>query len=340
MIHLGRLYGVCYPWPVPRIALVLGAGGIVGHAFHAGVLGGLADATGWDPRDADVVVGTSAGSVVGALVRAGFSAADLYADTRGAPMSPDGARLTNARATGQGPIPKRSDVARNRRPSVPGRNVLTGAARGRVRPGVLAAALMPEGVVSTEYVVAGLRPLFPDGWPRDPFWVNAVHLGDGRRVTFGRSGQPAVDVPTAVAASCAIPSFFEPVAIDGERYVDGGVHSPTNADVLAGDDPYDVVLISSPMSIAGRSVRLSPDEPMRRLARLALTREVRKLRVEGTLVVAFQATVGVAAEMGLNAMDPSRRAPVAQHAYESAIRRLDRADAREARELLMKTRRA
>jgi NTE family protein len=324
---------------VPRIAFVLGAGGIVGHAFHAGVLGGLADATGWDPREADLVVGTSAGAVIGALVRAGFSASDLYADVRDAPMSPDGARLIAARSTGRGPIPNRSEVVRSRRPSVPGRNVLAGAARGRVRPGVLAAALMPEGVVSTEFVAAGLRPLFAGGWPHQPFWVNAVHLGDGRRVTFGRESAPEVDVATAIAASCAIPSFFEPVNIEGERYVDGGVHSPTNADVLAGGDPFDLVLISSPMSIAGRNVRLSPDEPMRRLARLALTREVRKLRAEGTIVVAFQATVTVATEMGLNAMDPSRRAPVARHAYESALRRLDRVDARDARELLMKTRR-
>src|SRR5262245_58017877 len=108
---------------VPRIALVLGAGGVVGHAFHAGVLAAMADSTGWDPRDADVVVGTSAGSVVGALTRAGFSASDLYADARGIPMSPDGERLIAAREKVRGPIPRRSDVARSRRPSVPGRNV-------------------------------------------------------------------------------------------------------------------------------------------------------------------------------------------------------------------------
>ena len=57
-----------------RIGLVLGAGGAVGHAFHAGVLAALADETGWDAREAEVVVGTSAGSVVGALLRAGMSA--------------------------------------------------------------------------------------------------------------------------------------------------------------------------------------------------------------------------------------------------------------------------
>ena len=54
-----------------RIGLVLGAGGVIGHAFHAGVLAALADDTGWDPRRADVIVGTSAGSIAGALLRAG-----------------------------------------------------------------------------------------------------------------------------------------------------------------------------------------------------------------------------------------------------------------------------
>ncbi len=71
-----------------RIGLVLGAGGVVGHAYHAGVLDGLAEATGWDPREAEVIVGTSAGSVVGALLRAGFSAHDLAARSTGDPVSP------------------------------------------------------------------------------------------------------------------------------------------------------------------------------------------------------------------------------------------------------------
>ena len=81
------------------------------------------------------------------------------------------------------------------------------------------------------------------------------------------------DVPTAVAASCAIPAFFAPVSIDGVRYVDGGVHSPTNADLVA-ELALDLVVISSPMSIARGGVRVAPDQPARRLARFALAREV------------------------------------------------------------------
>ena len=66
-----------------RIGLVLGAGGIVGHAFHAGVLSALAEATRWDPRGSEIIVGTSAGSRVGALLRAGVSASDLAAFATG-----------------------------------------------------------------------------------------------------------------------------------------------------------------------------------------------------------------------------------------------------------------
>ena len=76
-----------------RIGLVLGAGGVVGHAFHAGVLAALQEETGWDARRADLIVGTSAGSGVAALLRAGLSPADLLARATDSALSADGARL-------------------------------------------------------------------------------------------------------------------------------------------------------------------------------------------------------------------------------------------------------
>src|SRR3954454_13697143 len=78
---------------VPRIGLVLGAGGAVGHAFHAGVLAALAEATGWDARRAEIVVGTSAGSGFGAFLRAGLSPADLAARAMGQPLSDEARRI-------------------------------------------------------------------------------------------------------------------------------------------------------------------------------------------------------------------------------------------------------
>jgi NTE family protein len=315
---------------VPGIGLVLGAGGVVGHAFHAGVLAAVTEATGWDPREADVIVGTSAGSVVGALLRAGASAPDLLARASGEPVSAAGRRLVaraDAAQSHLSPIPARSERARIPVMSAPG--ALARAARKpwASRPGALAAAILPEGRIPTELVAAGLRPLFTQ-WPDAPLWINAVQLDTGRRITFGRDTVAAVDVADAVAASCAIPAFFSPVVIDGVRYVDGGVHSPTNADLLAGLG-LDLVVVSSPMSIAGNGLRVAADQPARRFARFALGREVARVRRQGTPVLTFQPTAADIAVMGLNAMDESRRAPVARATYESALERIARADAGE-----------
>jgi NTE family protein len=326
---------------MPRIGLVLGAGGAVGHAFHAGVLAELADATGWDPRDAEVVVGTSAGSVVGALLRAGVSTADLAARATGAPLSPEGAALV-ARTGGPAPIPSRPPRGGGiPRMASPGTFVRAAWPRfPPVRPGALAAAALPAGRVPTELVASGLRPLFTNGWPDRTLWVAAVRLDTARRVVFGKEGAPdGVDVADAVAASCAIPAFFEPVEIGGVRYVDGGAHSPTNADLVAGLD-LDLVVVSSPMSVAGNRLRPSLDLPARRLSRLLLSREVARVRRRGTPVLAFQPTAADLAVMGLNAMDPARRGPVTRQARQSTARRLERADVRERLELLRSRRAA
>ena len=196
-----------------------------------------------------------------------------------------------------------------------------------IRAGPLAAAALPVGRVPTELVAAGLRPLFTS-WPDQPLWINAVDLDRGRRVTFGRAGAPTIDVATAVAASCAIPAFFTPVTIGGVRYVDGGVHSPTNADLVAVLG-LDLVVISSPMSVARTTLRFAPDQPTRRIARFRLVREVARIRAAGTPVLTFQPTDDDLEVMGLNAMDPARSADVTSRALESTRRRLGRADARE-----------
>ncbi len=316
-----------------RIGLVLGAGGAVGHAFHSGVLSALSEGTGWDARDAEVVVGTSAGSVVGALLRAGLSGADLAARAMDMPLSPEGRHLVSIaeRARGdQPPIPSRPP-GRSRRTvpamSAPGAFVRAALQPWNARPAALMAAAMPEGRVPTELIANGLRPLF-DRWPEQRLWINAVELESGRRITFGRDNRVHTDVATAVAASCAIPGLFAPVPIGGVRYVDGGVHSPTNADLVAGLE-LDLVVVSSPMSMARNGVRLAPDQLARRLSLIALAREVQRIRAAGTPVLTFQPTDTVLDVMGWNAMDASRRADVTRRARSSAARRLERPDARD-----------
>jgi NTE family protein len=316
-----------------RIGLVLGAGGVTGGAFHAGVLTALAEVAGWDARTAEIVVGTSAGSLTGAVLRGGLPPADLAARAEGRPLSAEGRRISSRLAPPPGPgqfplRPERRVVPRQA--SSPQALARMALRPWDVRPAAVAAALLPPGRVSTAMITGGIEPLFGARWPAKPLWINAVRLTDGRRVVFGRDrGREApkgVSVGQAVAASCAIPAFFEPVTIDGERYVDGGVHSPTNLDLLGGLG-LDLVVVSSPMSQAGRSLpRASADWAVRRFCRAQLDREAVAVRRRGTPVLAFQPTAEDASLMGLNAMDPSRRAAVAAAVRVSAARRLERAD--------------
>jgi NTE family protein len=313
----------------PRIGLVLGAGGVVGHAYHAGVLAALEEATGWDPRDAEVIAGTSAGSAVGSLLRAGFSGRDIAARSTGGELSPEAMAMAARAGMDAGPPrvpsrpPRRRGLPRMASPALLARAALRPFWMNR--PGVMLAGALPAGAVPTELVAAAFRALFGSGWPARELWLSAVRLRDGRRVVFGRDGAPAAHVADAVAASCAIPGFFEPVMIGGVEYVDGGAHSPTNADLLAARD-LDLVIVSSPMSVAGNRLRPSLDLPARRVCRLYLGQEAARIRRRGVPVLAFQPTADVLAYMGLNAMDPSRRAPVTRQARTSALKKLERDD--------------
>ncbi len=309
---------------MPRVGLVLGAGGVAGGAFHAGVIAALADATGWDPRDASVIVGTSAGSIAGASLRARLPAADLLARAQDRPLSAEGRRVM-AKVGPIRPLPSLRP-ARSRRPPVELAATVARAARRpfTTRPAALLAALLPEGTVSTDVISEGMGALFTDSWPTAPLWICAVRQADGRRVVFGRAGATP-PVADAVAASCAIPGFFSPVEIDGQSYIDGGVHSPTNADVVRREE-LDLVLVSSPMSRQGRRPRLAADEAMRAWAGGVLAAEVLRLRRRRLPVLAFQPDGAVLDAMGLNAMDPARRADIARAAYESTRQRLARAD--------------
>jgi NTE family protein len=304
---------------VVRVGLVLGAGGVVGHAFHAGALRALAEVTGWDPRSAEVVVGTSAGAHVGALLRGGFSAADVAARAAGEPVSAAGARVLRRIGPNE-PIPgPRSRSIGMASPRLLLRTVARPWAPPRL--GSLTAAVLPRGRVSLEPFAVRLRWLFEEGWPAGALWLCAVRLGDGRRVVFGQPDAPATDVGTAVAASCAIPGWFAPVAVGRDRYVDGGVHSPTNLDVLAGRG-LDLVVVIAPMSIARGVRRASVDLPARRALRLRLADEARRVRRHGTQVIAFQPVAADLEVMGLNSMNARRRHPVVRQAYGSTLRRL------------------
>lgn len=276
---------------------MLGGGGFAGQAFHLGVLTALAEVAGFDARRADVVVGTSAGSLVAAGLTGGLSAADLQAELLGEPLSAEGRRVRGtARVTTTMPEPE----AARRRPLAP--QALLAAARRpwAVRPGSLAGSLLPAGRTSTTMIARGLQRLHGPDWPTG-LRVCTVRARDTRRVVFGAPGAPAADVGTACAASCAIPAYFAPVSIGGDAYVDGGMHSPTNADVVLAERP-DLVVVSSPMTYARGATRARADLGLRLAVRRYLAQEVRALKRSGADVVVFQPGPEDLTAMGLNPM--------------------------------------
>ena len=172
-------------------------------------------------------------------------------------------------------------------------------------------------------IARSLQLLHGGSWPERDLRICAVRASDARRVVFGSPGAPTTDVGTAVAASCAIPSYFSPVHIGGTAYVDGGAHSPSNADVLVGD-ALDVVVVLSPMTLGRGTVRRPRvDTPLRMAVRRYLAREVSALRRRGAEVVVLQPGPQDLPVMGLNPMQHSRVEQVLRVAATSTRARLE-----------------
>jgi NTE family protein len=273
--------------------LVLGAGGQAGGAFHAGVVRALRD-YGLEPSAAEVIVGTSAGSLMAASLR-------RRAPSRPVADPPAGSRTRRR-------LPNRTSALElYRRPR-------------QLFNALLLAPELASGRRSIEFLRDGMDAKH-GAWPQAPTWIVAVRRSDGRRVVFGKDGEPVTDLASACAASCAIPGYFSAIEIDGTSYVDGGVHSPTNADLLAGRR-LDVVVISSPMSMPLTRARPRVDLPIRLLFHGYLREEVWALRRRGTTVVVLEPDRAVLDVMGLNMMDGRNIAEIEERAYDLARVRL------------------
>jgi NTE family protein len=209
-----------------RTALVLGAGGITGVAWQLGMIIGLRE-RGDDLTAADLIVGTSAGAVSGALIAAGLDPAAAAA--MDAPLGPGDPPMQPDFVTGA--------QAWQLLSSAPAGS-LGNSTELRRKIGALA---MQANVGSEEDLVASFRRRLPfSEWPARLI-VTAVDVESGEPVSWSASS--GVPLVPAVTASCAVPCLFPPIAVDGRRYMDGGVRSRTNADLAAG---YERVVILAP----------------------------------------------------------------------------------------------
>jgi NTE family protein len=261
-------------------ALVLGGGGVAGIAWITGILAGLAD-QGSDLRDADLVVGTSAGSTVGAQLGSGLSYDELFAlqadpdrQARELPSQFDlrefGGRMTAARADGL---------------SYPELRKLVGE-------WALEADTPAEA--TRRAVIAERLPSHK--WPDRRLVVVALDAETGETELFDQDS--GVDLVDAVAASCSVPTVWPPVTIDGRRYFDGGMRSPDNADCAAA---FDRVTIISPVGYA---------DPFP--VEVSLSDAILMLRHLGARVDVIQPDETSRAAIGNRVLDADSRTPAAK----------------------------
>lgn len=298
-------------------------------ASHAGVLAALDEVAGIDPDRADLVIGTSAGSVIGALVRSGWRPREIWAlATRSA--LPDG-RLHDV---GRPDLFHRSwaNPVQLARRSL-GSAYVTGRSLVRVpgvpvvpMPGVVRRAF-PGGFLAVRDDVADeLAPALPDAWPERGLWICTVDIESGRRIVIGRDGRE-MPLSQAVLASSAIPGYFEPVRHGRRTLVDGGVHSTTNLDLALRGGPA-LVIASAPMGYDPTSAPGSVARAVRRGTNRSLARERLAAHAPQTELVVLRPGRAELAAHGWNPMRTSDLESVAVEAYAATARRLGNPDAR------------
>ncbi len=313
-----------------RVGLVLGAGGIQGGAWLTGGLHAIASETGWDPMDAHRIVGTSAGSMIGAIVSAGTPLWWMVAHSAGERIE----GVTDIHGNPASDADRSAGAifrpARAWPPIGPGSWPLalrTLAAPRKYPPAMVAAGWLPRGFIATDPLKDTVRRAVGGGWsPHPGMRVVACDYATGRRVVFGRPTAPPAELADAVAASCAIPGFYHPVEISGRRYVDGGMYSTSNLDILR-DAHMDIVICLNPTSSLHPTRAWNPLEWGARTIRgqtgRRLGTEARTMRERGTEVVLVQPLAEDLAAMGPNLMSRDNQQRTIEVAYETVKRQLD-----------------
>ncbi len=260
--------------------LALGGGGITGIAWELGLIAGLAE-HGVDLTTADVVVGTSAGSAVGAQVLSGTPIEDLYAGQLADP--PGEARWRIGVAALIRFLLAAAWPGDERR------------ARARLGRSALAATTIPE----PEFRKVFESMLRSKTWPERKLVITAVDAENGETRLFDRDS--GAELTDAVAASCAVPFVFPPMTVNGRRYIDGGTRSIANADLAAGCER---VVVVAPVTFGFR--------PRRRIGH--------QLRHLGPGVCSIVISPDAAARkaIGSDVLFPARRADAARAGREQA----------------------
>lgn len=261
-------------------ALVLGGGGVAGVAWELGILLGLYEA-GVDVRNADLIIGTSAGSVVGAQIASGVDLESLFA-AQVTPGQQSKERMVTFDPNGLMEVYRQAITAGISDPK---------AMRARIGAYALSTPTIPEAERRT--IIESRLPT--RNWSERNLLIIAVDANSGEEYIIDRTS--GVELVDAVAASCAVPGIWPPVTIAGHRYVDGGVRSATNADLARG---YQRVLILNPIGASANV--LGSGGP---------AAEAKALTNEGSQVQTIEPDLASIAAIGQNPLDPATRVPSA-----------------------------
>jgi len=270
----------------PSKALVLSGGGITGTAWELGVLFGLEE-SGIDVTHADLIVGTSAGSSVGAQITSGLSLEELY-----------NLQLKPVNET----VEKQVDFEGHKFRQMMAAAIMSSpdsqTARALIGEAALAAPTMEED--ERLKMMASRLPVHE--WNQErKLIINAVDAETGEWVKFDQDS----DVPLllAVSASSAVPGVYPPTTINGRRYIDGGMSSGTNADVARGYDQV-FIIVAEPNMIAPA---MGPT-----MHRITFEEELAQLETSGSQVMVITPDEESLQAKGPNPLDANFRGVSAQ----------------------------
>ncbi|MFL0286103.1 patatin-like phospholipase family protein [Mycobacterium sp. SMC-21] len=288
-------------------ALTLGCGGTIGGAWIVAALHALQEQTGWDPREASVLQGTSAGAEIVTMLGGGASVDDLVAMHRGTSTDERLRRHIEATPPSLPPLP----APRLLNPRLLWTQQGLAAATG----------IAPTGRGDTSW----LQQL-ASGFANQSGWVDhpgtrmvAFDYQRGERVAFGSPGAPKATAGEALRASWAVPGWMPPVRIGNRQFVDGGAASTASVDLISPDDA-DLIYVITPMA-SESGVRapglggILEHRLLRRPMSTVLDAEIATARDRGIEVVVIQPDADDLAGLGANFMLRGKR----RAAFESAM---------------------
>ena len=269
-------------------ALVLGGGGPVGEAWESGIIAGLRE-KGIDLSGANLIIGTSAGAIVGARLASRM----LPSDFINAALAPsDGSPPGQHDQRSSTPPPDLSFLAGKLEEMGSGKR-----SQQSIRTEIGEWALKVRPVISESQFVASYHRRFPEEeWPGRAYECISVEAADGSLRVWDRSSGVPLDV--AVASSCALPGVFAPVTISGHRYMDGGVRSVTNADLARGCKR---ALVLAPT--------IGPNDALAKSFTRPLSGELQTLRDSGCTVELIAPDSASLKAFGATLGDENHRAP-------------------------------